>query len=122
MRFPDLEPFIIDTVIPNPACRSPPRPRSSSSGWAGLSQQTCSDRLTNGNDEGHAEELAAERPLDLVEKVLVGGAEVPQDQPELGQRPVERVVVDLHHLVPLLKHKITLSYVMPYKIIPETSF
>ena len=64
-----------------------------------------SDRLTNGNDEGHAEELAAERPLDLVEKVLVGGAEVPQDQPELGQRPVERVVVDLHHFVPLLKQK-----------------
>ena len=31
---------------------------------------------------------------------------MPQDQPELGQRPVERVVVDLNHLVPFLKSKI----------------
>ena len=59
--------------------------------------------LTNGDDEGNAEELPPERPLDLVEEVCVGGAQVPQDQPELGQRPVERVVVDLDHLVPLLQ-------------------
>ena len=64
---------------------------------------TAKQSLTNGYDEGHAEELPSERPLDLVEEVRVGGAQVPQDQPELGQRPVERVVVDLDHLVPLLK-------------------
>ena len=65
--------------------------------------ESATQSLTNGDDEGHAEELPSERPLDLVEEVGVGGAQVPQDQPELGQRPVERVVVDLDHLVPLLK-------------------
>ena len=88
MRLPESELFITYAVDPN---------------LMPMRCESAKQSLTNGDDEGHAEELPPERPLDLVEEVGVGGAQVPQDQPELGQRPVERVVVDLDHLVPLLK-------------------
>ena len=55
--------------------------------------------LTYRDNESHAEELPSQSSLDLVQEVLVGGPQVPEDQPELGQGPVEDVVVVEHHLV-----------------------
>ncbi len=58
--------------------------------------------LTNWYDEGHAEKLASQSPLDLVQEVVVARAQMAEDEAELCQGPVEHIVVVLDDLVPVL--------------------
>jgi len=59
-------------------------------------------RLTDWDDESHAKELTSQSSFDFVEKILISCAQVSEDQPELGEGPVEDVVVVEDHLVVVL--------------------